>query len=303
MTAKPRLGRGLDALLKDGARSEHAPQPEQPLASGIAMRNVPLKDIRPNPRQPRRIFEPAALEELAQSIREHGIIQPLVVRKTESGFELIAGERRFLAARQAGLLDAPVTIREISDQGSLELALIENLQREDINAIEEAEGYKVLAEQFSLTHEQIAGRVGKSRAAISNSLRLLTLPDEARRLLAEGRIEPGHAKVLVGLEIDPEKIALAQRVARQGLSVRDLEAIVARMRRTARKPRVTRSDIPQPQMEFISDKLRRHFGTGVTLKPSKTLANGRKVKGMLEIEFYSNDDLNRVLDAMGIVLE
>ena len=301
MSAKPRLGRGLDALLKDGAKPE--PPNRESQAPVAATNLVPIGDIRPNPRQPRREFDQAALNELAQSIREHGVIQPVVVRRVEDGFELIAGERRFMAARQAGLEAVPTTVLDVSEQVSLELALIENLQRQDLNVIEEAEGYQELASGFGLTHEQIAGRVGKSRTAVTNALRLLALPDEVRLLLIQGAIEPGHAKVLLGVAIDPEKIALAQRVAKEKLSVRELEVVVARLRRAPRKPRVSRSDIPQSQLEFVSDKLRRHFGAGVRLTPSKTLANGKKVKGMLEIEFYSNEDLNRVLDVMGIVLE
>lgn len=301
MTAKARLGRGLDALIKAGARPEPA-TPEQPPEAAPA-NFASIADIRPNPSQPRRAFEPTALEELAQSIREHGVIQPLVVRRIDGGFELIAGERRFMAARQAGLETVPITIREASDQTSLELALVENLQRRDLNPLEEAEGYQALAERFGLTHEQIAAKVGKSRAAVSNAFRLLALPDELQSMLAEGAIETGHAKALLGVELDQEKIMLARRIIREKLSVREIEAIVARMRRGTRRARVSRSDIPQPQLEYVADRLRRHFGTGITLIPCKTLPNGRKVKGMLEIEFYSSDDLNRVLDAMGINLD
>ncbi len=301
MTAKARLGRGLDALIKAGARPEPAESEQFPQARPESF--APVAEIRPNPNQPRRAFEPAALEELANSIREHGVIQPLVVRRVEGGFELIAGERRFMAAQQAGLETVPITIRDASDQTSLELALVENLQRKDLNPVEEAEGYQALAERFTLTHEQIAAKVGKSRAAVSNALRLLSLPDELQALLAEGAIETGHAKVLLGVELEQEKIMLARRVIREKLSVRETEAIVARMRRATRRSRVSRSDIPQPQLEYLADRLRRHFGTGITLLPCKTLSNGRKVKGMLEIEFYSSDDLNRVLDAMGINLD
>jgi ParB family chromosome partitioning protein len=298
MNAQRGLGRGLGALLNDGIRIDGStPQ-------GTALQQVPVKSIRRNRLQPRRRFEPGALEDLAASIREHGVLQPLLVRAAGAdAYELIAGERRLRAAIEAGLESVPILVMEAADTQALELALIENLQREDLNPIEEAEGYRVLGEKFSLTQEQISQRVGKARATVANALRLLKLPDEVRQMLAAGTLSAGHAKAITGLDIPAEQVLLARRVVQEGLSVRQVEKQVDRAHRPRRKPRAVRSDLPQAHLRDLSDRLHTHFGTSVRIAPSRTYANGKKGKGTIEIDFYSNDDLDRLLGLLGIELD
>jgi len=292
MAARHGLGRGLEALIKDGTPST----PEQ--AAGIE--RVAAASIRKSPLQPRHEFDEEAMADLARSIREHGVLQPLLVRRREGAYELIAGERRLRAAGEAGLTEVPVIVMEVSDDDALELALIENLQREDLNPIEEAEAYRVLIETFGLTQEQAADRVGKARASVANSLRLLGLPETVKALVREDKLSEGHAKLLSGLEIPEEQVLYAQRTVKEGLSVRNLEALLRRARRALRKPRAVRSDLPADHLNYLSDELHGRFGTGVRIRPSRTYANGKKGKGTIEIDFYSNEELDRILEIMGI---
>ncbi|MDD4734714.1 MAG: ParB/RepB/Spo0J family partition protein [Kiritimatiellae bacterium] len=299
MAAKHKgLGRGLDALIHE--REEEAPV-TPPSTSGPL--ELPLDQIKPNPWQPRRAFAPEAIQELAASIREMGLLQPLLVRKIRDGYELIAGERRLTAAKAVGLERVPVILKEYTDCEALEVALVENLQREDLNIMEEAEGYQALAEKFQLTQEDIARRVGKGRATVTNALRILNLPDKIKDRLRTGTLSLGHAKVLLGVDISEEQKLLADRTVREGLSVRALEQVVAKLHRAPKKERVRRADMPESHVRYLSDKLHSHFGTGVRLTPCATLANGKKTKGTLEIEFYSNDDLDRVLTLLGLTEE
>lgn len=300
MALKRGLGRGLDALLKDVPDALAPPEPVASEDQSQNVVNIPVDSIRANPSQPRRVFAQEALQEMVQSIKTHGVLQPLLLRRVGEGYELVTGERRLRAARQAGLESVPAIVKDVSDQDALALALIENLQREDLNAIEQAEGYQRLASQFGLSHDEIAGRVGKARASVTNILRLLELPDEIKQMVIDGILSAGHAKVLLGIPIQEEKCLLARRVKKDGWSVRDLERAVARLGRVSRKPRAARADIPADHLQYLLDKLHGHFGTGVRIVPSKTLANGKKSKGMIEIDFYSNDDLNRILDVLGI---
>jgi ParB family chromosome partitioning protein len=228
------------------------------------------------------------------------VLQPLLVRKVEDRYELIAGERRWRAAQEARLRDVPVLVKDVSDQEALELALIENLQREDLNPIEEAEGYRLLTDKFDMTQEQVAERVGKARATIANALRLLDLPDPVKVMLAEARLSSGHAKVLLGLEIPREQELLAQRTVREGLSVRALENIVAHQKKPARKARARHDDIPGEHIKYLIDQLHRHLGTSVRISSCKTLSNGKKAKGRVEIDFYSSEDLDRLLALLGL---
>ena len=294
MATKHGLGRGLSALIKDGA----VPQPET--ASGSGTLSVPIERIRKNTFQPRRRFDEAALSELTDSVREHGVLQPLLVRANEHGYELIAGERRLTAAGRAGLTEVPVRVIEANDSDALELALVENLQREDLNAIEEADGYRALAETFHLTQEQIAVRVGKARATVANAVRLLALPDAIKDMVRDGRLSPGHAKALTAVNIPEEQTFLARRVLKEELSVRKLERLVQRLGNAPRKPRATRTDLPADYLGHLSDRLHAHFGTGVRISPCRTFANGKKAKGAIEIDFYSNDDLDRILALLGL---
>jgi len=290
------LGRGLGALIKDATPPAEAPVAE--VKGGIVQ--IPIEKVHKSPWQPRKTIAAEALEELALSVRERGILEPLLVRRVEDKYELIAGERRLRAAQAAELRRVPVIIMEVSDREALELALIENLQREDLNLIEEAEGYRLLADKFEMTQEQISQRVGKARATVANALRLLDLPDKVKRFVAEKQLTPGHAKAILGLEIPKEQELLAVRAVEEGMSVRTVEHIVHRLLKGAKKPRAEKSDIPETHLKHLSDKMHQHFGTSVRISPCRTLANGKKVKGTVEIDYYSNDDLDRLLVILGL---
>lgn len=297
MAAKKRLGRGLDALFQE--------KPVQPAAEAPAeessIQHVPLASVQISPWQPRKDFDDQALTELVASVKEHGILQPLLVRKVDNHFELIAGERRFRASTRANLEEVPVIVMEVTDREALELALIENLQREDLNVIEEARGYQLLSEKFSMTQEQIAERVGKGRPTVTNALRLLELPDAIQRMVAENALSSGHAKVLLGLAIDQEKLLLAERVVKEGLSVRALEAVIKKLkepRKQTTDPSESQ-DIPADHLRHINDQLYQLLGTSVRIKSSRTLANGKKSRGLIEIDYYSTDDLDRILNVIG----
>ena len=287
------LGRGLGALIKDS--------PVTPLEANTGVVRVPIADIKKSPWQPRREFDDNALAELAASVEEQGIIQPLITRQRSGTYELIAGERRLRAAGKAGLETVPVIVIDVSDQEALALALIENLQREDLNVIEEAEGYRLLGEKFDLTQEQIATRVGKGRATVANALRLLDLSDPIRTMLTNGRLSAGHAKVLLQLETPQEREVIAQRVSREGLSVRALESLVSKRKSPSRRKNPkSKPELPDDHVDFLSESLCHHFGTNVRVQPCSTLANGKRTKGSIELEFYSNDELDRLLILLGV---
>ena len=284
--AKGGLGRGLGALIP-GADEEKLPQ---------GVQQVEVTAIVPNPRQPRQRMDPAALQELADSIRELGVIQPLIVTAVGPGappgarFQLIAGERRLTAARLAGLEKVPVLVREASPQEALELALVENLQRADLNPLEEADAYQQLIDEFSLTQEQVAQRVGKSRVTITNTLRLRGLPDPLKEALMQGAISEGHARALLGLETAEMQVAALKEVLKRGLSVRATEEYVrrlneaAQMTREAESAEVARKD---PQTAALEDDFRRALGTKVEL--SRSSRGGRVV-----IFFYSEEELEGI---------
>lgn len=301
MAAKHKaLGRGLDALIKDGATAkQQATAKPVPTAPEGSVRTVAVSKVVASPWQPRSHFDAEALGELVESIKMHGVLQPLLVRSVGSKFELIAGERRLRAAQAALLTSVPVIVVDASDEKALELALIENLQREDLNPIEEAEGYAVLLKKFSLTQEQVAAQVGKARASVANALRLLELSDGIRKYVSDGLLSVGHAKVLLSLDSDKEKELLAKRAIKEGLSVRALEKIVKKLGHLPRKPRAEKSDLPGDYLHTLTDELHHYFGTSVRITPSKTLTNGRKVKGSLEIDYHDNDELDRLLTIMG----
>ncbi len=302
--AKPGgLGRGLGALIKDtpaAAKETDAPSVQTGVAPAGGVSRIPVASIRAGAWQPRQVFDEAALTELIQSVRERGVLQPLLLRRNGPGFELIAGERRFRAAQAAGLADVPAIVMDVSDRDALELALIENLQRADLNLIEEAEGYRALAEKFSLTQEEIAARVGKGRSSVANALRLLELPALVRQLVAEHRLSPGHAKVLLGLEIAREQESLAQKAVQEDWSVRHLEKTVNKLKRGVRRARPRAADIPEEHLKYVADQLHQKLGTAIRLQPCRTLPNGRKSKGTLEIDYYSADDLDRILVILGL---
>ena len=282
---KSGLGKGLDALFLDNAAEE---------TEENGSLTVRLSEIEPNRGQPRRNFDENALAELADSIREHGIIQPLLVRKMETGgYQLIAGERRWRAARMIGLDEVPVVVREMSETEVLELALIENLQREDLNPLEEAAGYQELMSTYGLTQEQVSKRVGKSRSAVANALRILNLPEQVRPLVVSGDLSMGHARALLGLSDTEELIRLAKLAAEKGLSVREVERLVAKLK-TSSSP---------DEEEKKTDELL-HYYKEMQLAMNEEL--GRKVKitarpdgkGVLQIAFFDKEDLQSIAERL-----
>ncbi len=296
------LGRGLSALISDSetsAATENTAEPRE-TSSGATM--IAVDRIRENPSQPRDRFNPERLGDLVESVRRHGVLQPLMVRARDNHYELIAGERRLRAAREAGLLEVPASIREVSDEQSLELALVENLQREDLNPIEEADGYQDLINRFGLTQEHVAQRVGKARASVANSLRLLSLNDDVRMMLADGRLSTGHAKVLLGVHEPERQRLLAMRSVSEHLSVRQLERLAAGPRRHMQRipGKAPASLLPADYLRQLTDVMQRHFGTAVRITPAGISSNGRKSKGRIELDFHSNEELQRLLELMGL---
>lgn len=298
MAVKHGLGRGLGALLKD---SPNRP-PSEPDVPTQRILTIPVAHIRKSRWQTRQKFDDAPFSELVQSVRQHGIVQPLLVRKIDAEtYELIAGERRLRAAKEAGLVEVPTVIMVAADREAAEIGLIENLQREDLNVLEEAEGYEVLVRKFGLTQEQIAERVGRSRAAVANTIRLLHLPAKVRELVLANQLSAGHAKLIAGIESPEEQIRIALQVVAEGLSVRNLEKMIqADTRAPRRKSRARKDDIPSTHLTHLQDRLLRHFGTNVRIASCRTSPDGKKTKGTLEIDFYSNDDLSRILELCGI---
>jgi ParB family chromosome partitioning protein len=268
------LGKGLSALI---------PANKELSTSDTSYRVIPLDRIAPNPMQPRRHFDDVRLAELAESLKLNGLVQPLVVKRNGGGFTIIAGERRYRAARIAGLESAPAVIMdEIDDIRMLELALVENIQREDLNPIELAEAYRRLIEQCGLTQAQMAARVGRSRAAVANHLRLLTLPDQVRSLLIEGKLTEGHARAILSLETEAEMVHMAERIVEGSLSVREAET--ARPRKKRRRLIVRRLS---PEISEMESDLKQRLATSVKILP------GLK-RGKIEIEYYGEDDLSRL---------
>ncbi len=285
MARRPGLGRGLDALIPGGDSKDSSAGARS--AQGVLQ--IPIEKIKANPQQPRSAMDQEKLNELAASIREHGILQPLVVSVSSDseGYTLIAGERRLRAAELAGLTMVPVIERIVTKQDQLELALIENVQRSDLSPLEMADAYHQLAENFALTHEQIAERVGKSRVSVTNTLRLLNLPDKAREALAEGKITEGHARAILSLTNAQAQRAALNTILNLGLNVRQAEALVKKM--SGERPAATPKAEPTPEIKEVESRLRNHFGTKVNLN------NGKK-GGSLVIYYYSDEELNTILD-------
>lgn len=323
---KPGLGRGLGALISHHhapAPAAHAPQPAAPAPAAPqsapaaapqpaadprhTVFEVPVAEIARSPWQPRQTFDEEALRELAESIKANGVIQPLICRKNAEGrYELIAGERRLRASIEAKLVKVPVILVDAEDRRAAEMAIIENIQRQDLNVIEEAEGYRTLAESFNLTQQDVADRVGKARASVANAVRLLELPDEVKQLIGSGLLSTGHAKVLLGLTDTTEQTILGRKCVTEDLTVRTLEKIIQRRKAEAegvdtRRP--GKPDLPESYVRDLTDRLHKHFGTAIRLTPGITHANGKHTKGMLEIDFYDNDDLDRILNVLGITLD
>lgn len=273
------LGKGLNALITSNLIEE-----------GEQVKDVSVSEIRPNPYQPRKEFEQSAIEELADSIREHGIIQPLIVRKSIKGYELVAGERRLRAAKLAGLQQVPVVVKAYTDQQLMEIALIENLQRENLNPLEEAEAYDKLIAHHDYTQEQLAKRIGKSRPHVANMLRLLQLPDSIRKMLAAAELTMGHARALLVVADAAVQMQLANDVVKKSLNVRQLEELVKQLNvsRETKKKKPAKSE---PILIELEERLRTRFGTAVKIK------KGAK-RGKIEIDFYSQEDLQRIIEIL-----
>ena len=276
-----RLGTGLSALFGE----------EENVLENETVQTLPISRVEPRKDQPRREFDPEAIEELAASIREYGLIQPITVRPLDKGYyQIIAGERRWRASRAAGLKEVPVRILEADDKLAMELALVENLQREDLNPMEEAAGYKKLMDDYGLTQEQVADRVSKSRPAVANAMRLLSLPDELLALVEEGKLTAGHARAILSLKEKPQQLAVAQKIINLQLSVRQTEAMCKKLSKAVKTPE------PKPvEVDYLAEcekSLSRRLGRGVKIVSGKR-------KGKIELEYYGQEDLQVLLDLLG----
>src|SRR2546429_4687719 len=292
--ARTGLGKGLGALIGTPAITPRTDRAE----SGERVHQIDLASVVPSALQPRKDFGREPLQELIDSIRQHGIIQPLIVRQVGARFELIAGERRWRAAQEAGLTQVPVIIRSANDMEVLELSLIENLQRADLNPIEEAQGYARLASEFGMRQEDIALKVGRSRAAVANAMRLLDLHPQVQVWLAQDLLSVGHAKVLLALKVPEEQLLAAETVLRRNATVRSTERLVARQLGIGRSRRRSRQvgagpTITPSAIENLQNRLQEHLATHVTIH------HGEK-RGRIEIEYYGNDDLQRIVSALGL---
>lgn len=300
------LGKGLDALFgdaevsirtesvkesKEPAKAEKAPeQKDGGTAQAGGIEYIDINDIKPNSNQPRKTFDEDKLQELAASIEEHGLIQPVVLRKVKRGYEIVAGERRWRAARIIGIREIPCIVKELSDEENMLLAIIENMQREDLNPIEEAEGISQMIDAYGLTQEQVSKSVGKSRPYIANSLRLLTLAAPVRRYVSEGELSAGHARALAVIKDEEKQISLAEAAVKQGLSVRQIEKL-AQESKTGRAKKKANTAAKSPDVRRVEEDLKEVLGTKVNL-------NQKGKKGKIEIEFYSREDLERLIELL-----
>ena len=286
-----KLGKGLDYLLGEALGS-----PAEPASVSAAFpgsQDIPLRQIRPNPFQPRKTWDNADIEELASSIREQGLIQPIVVRKIGDNYQIVAGERRFRALQLLGKDSAPVVIREMDDRGMLEVALVENLQRKDLTPIEKAQAFRALIDRFRLTHEAVSSRLGMDRSTVTNFLRLLDLPEVIREAVSRGTISMGHARSLIALTSPAEQLVLAKRIEREGMSVRKLEKLVQHLKSPPLPKEVEGSAISPSVVKDWEERLRRHFETKVRVKMGKS-------RGAIIVEFYNLDDFDRVVGKLGM---
>ncbi|EPP4077934.1 ParB/RepB/Spo0J family partition protein [Listeria monocytogenes] len=274
------LGKGINALFNNVDTNEETVQ------------NIAIKDIKPNPYQPRKIFDTKAINELRDSIKIHGVLQPIILRNTDKGYEIVVGERRFRAAKEAKLKEIPAVVRDLTEEEMMELSVIENLQREDLSPLEEAESYQFLMKKLGLTQAKLAERVGKSRPYIANFVRLLTLPEEVQVMLRDGSLSAGHGRVLLGLKLKKNIIPTAKKAVAQGLTVRQLEDVVNNLNENVSRDTIKPARVPIFIRESES-QLRDKFGTAVSIKR-------RDKKGKIEIEFLSDDDLDRILEILDI---
>ncbi|ECB9772963.1 ParB/RepB/Spo0J family partition protein [Listeria monocytogenes] len=274
------LGKGINALFNNVDTNEETVQ------------NIAIKEIKPNPYQPRKIFDAKAINELRDSIKIHGVLQPLILRNTDKGYEIVVGERRYRAAKEAKLKEIPAVVRDLTEEEMMELSVIENLQREDLSPLEEAESYQFLMKKLGLTQAKLAERVGKSRPYIANFVRLLTLPEEVQVMLRDGSLSAGHGRVLLGLKLKKNIVPTAKKAVAQGLTVRQLEDVINNLNENVSRETIKPARVPIFIRESES-QLRDKFGTAVSIKR-------RDKKGKIEIEFLSDDDLDRILEILDI---
>lgn len=286
------LGRGLDALFAEQApiMPDNRVETEEKSNSyvGDKVLYIDINDIKPNAEQPRKTFDKEKISELSQSIIEHGIIQPLVVRKSGKHYEIVAGERRWRAAREAELSVVPCIVRQFSDEENMLVAIIENMQREDLNPIEEAMGLEQMISAYGMTQEEVSKSVSKSRPYITNTLRLLKLPEEIKALVSEGKISTGHARALITVKNKTKQEELCKKIIKDGISVRDVERLASEEKKTRKKPL---KRVKSPDTLNVERELKEIYGTKVTI-------NSRGNKGTVELEFYSKDELNRLIDLL-----
>ncbi|MFS0646534.1 ParB/RepB/Spo0J family partition protein [Siminovitchia sp. 179-K 8D1 HS] len=276
------LGKGINALFAN-----------MEVGTEETVREISISEIKPNPYQPRKLFSPEAIDELKESIKQHGILQPVILRKSGKGYEIVAGERRFRAAKAARMTTIPAVIREFNDEQMMELAVLENLQREDLTPIEEARAYQMLMTNLNVTQEELAKRLGKSRPHIANHVRLLALPSKVQDYITEGKLSMGHGRTLLGLKRKEQMKPIAEKTIKEGLNVRQLEKLIQDINENV--PRETKKTTPKKDV-FIREqenRLRQKFGTTVTIKQSKN-------KGKIEIEFLSPEDLERILEIIDL---
>jgi len=283
MAKRPALGKGIGALLGEAASQE----------GNRKYFLCPIEELKPHVDQPRKTFDNDKLEELAASIREKGVIQPLVVRRENDHYQIIAGERRWRASQKAGLREVPVVIQDVSEDWALEMALIENIQREDLNPIEEAQAYRNLMDGFDLTQDEVAKRVGKERPTVANSLRLLRLPELVQKDVITGQFSMGHARALLSLDADDDIIQLRHQVVGKGLSVRELEALIRKVKAGGTVVKKKSSKAKDPELEHLASEMKRALGTNVKIIPS---GQG----GRIEISYYAAKDLDRLMEIIGI---
>ena len=294
--AKKRVGRGLDSLISNKLDARIDEGAEEVITSGGGQMMLRLSDIEPNREQPRKIFEDKALEEMADSIKKHGIIQPIIVTKIGETYEIIAGERRWRAARLAGLTEVPVIVGNYTRQEAAEIALIENIQRQNLNAIEEAVAYQKLINEYSLKQEDVAERVSKNRSTITNSLRLLKLDDRVKQMVIDEQLSAGHARALLAVKDNEKQVKLAYDIISKDLNVREAEQLVKQPEKKAKKPA---EKTPEPdflEYEKLEEELGSVLGTKVNIK------KGKDNKGRIEIDYYSQDELERLLAQLGVSL-
>lgn len=281
MKKKGVLGKGLDALIKNDENRSQTTENKGNI-------NVSIHKISPNPLQPRKQFTEKSISELSRSIAQNGVIQPIIVRNSKNGLQIVAGERRWRAAQKAGVKEVPVIIKDVSDAQSIQLALIENLQREDLNPVEQAKAYEMLIDKYELTHEEIAKQIGKDRTTITNQIRLLKLTPRALDALSSGTITQGHARALLSLEDSAKINEILERVILNNLSVRNTEALVQKLLKSSSKKESNTPDEDDINLKFYTDQLKTHFNTNVRI-------TNKKGKGKIEIEYHSLDDFDRIV--------